>query len=170
MNIRYLFTAMVFMLLVACQSGEGDTSDLLSQIDALETTNEKNTTTQNSRDLIALYEQYVEANPDDAERNARFLYRAATLNYRMNAFGAASKQLMTAMKNYPESANTPNAALLLATINQDNFRNPLVGNVIYQAFVKAFPNHSEHAKIQQQLSADLPALAESIKTMGQQLY
>ena len=58
--------------------------------------------------LVDEYKKYIELNPDDSEQNSKFLYRAASVLFRMNRFSGAEGLLKQALKDYYDTENTPN--------------------------------------------------------------
>jgi len=169
---RLFFCLLTVALLVACtnNAAEEGEQNLMGLIKSWEAQNERTPNTENSQKLLGLYNQYIEANPDDTENNARFQYRAASLNYRMNQFAPAAKLLEESIRKNYASPNTPNSIMLLASIYKENFRNPTVANIIYQAFVAAFPNDESTPKAQSYLATDILPVEDNLNSLGQNLY
>ena len=163
------FLFLSLLLFFACAPNKKE-SGLSTQIANLELENEKKPSTATSNELIGLYKKYVAENPSDADNNGRYLYRAATLHFRMNQFSPAEKLLKKAIKDYYKSANTPNNALLLSTIYKDHFRNPDAAIAIKQCFLDAFPNHSDYDKVAKSIPKGRASVEDYIAGLGQKLF
>lgn len=145
----------------------GDQSDSIEQLEAKV---EENPTPEDADALIALYREYIDTHPADTEQNARYLYRAAGLMYRLNRHNDASMMLKEAVKDYYEASQTANNAYFLATIQEEKLNNPVLATSVYQAIDKAFPSFEQAAKVKTKLSADLPPIKTRIDTLAKGIF
>ncbi|NRB50170.1 MAG: tetratricopeptide repeat protein [Saprospiraceae bacterium] len=153
--------------LLSLQACGGDQSDGIEQLEAKV---EENPTPQDADALIALYREYIDTHPEEAEQNARYLYRAAGLMYRLNRHNDASMLLKEAVKDYYGASQTANNAFFLATIQEEKLNNPVLATSVYQAIDKAFPNFEEAAEVKAKLSADLPPIQTRIDTLAKGIF
>lgn len=170
LGMKFIYGIMLVMLfLTACQNEPATTAELES-IQAMETALEQNLNQEMVQELVEKYQQYVQANPDNTEQNAEFLYRAGLLHFRLNRFNVALDYAKEVLKNYFETPASPKAALLMATIYRDKLKNDIGANAVMQGFVKAFPNHEETARIKNNLLAGAPPLEQQIDTLKFELF
>lgn len=81
--------------------------------------------TPNKEDIIELerkYLKYVKKNPTNVEWCGRYLYRAGGINYQVSNFKKAESLLKQGVEEFAGSPATPNSAVLLAKIYEENFR------------------------------------------------
>lgn len=158
-----LFLLFLF-LLGACQSEQ---TQLQREIGKLEETLEQNPEPEAAIALIDQYQAYSERFPDDAATNARYLYRAAGLAYRMNRFSEAIELLNTAIRKYYAGANTANNALLLGAIYEEKLHNEDLAATAYQAAARAFPANSE---VQAKLKTGWSDLEDRLRLQADQVF
>ncbi len=144
MKIASLFVLLSSLLLIACEQQNPEQQAIA--------TLEKQLGSQPSEvlanELNGLYLDYLNQYPDDTDTHARYLYRAAALEYRMDRYsGAASllKMLITDYRNHPLAAE---GAHLLASIYEEKLQSPEIAQTIFQVFAQAFPNYKDLADIQ----------------------
>lgn len=153
--------------LLSLQSCGGDQTASIAQ---LESKVEENPTPEDADALIAMYREYIDTHPDDAEQNSKYLYRAAGLMFRLNRHNDASNLLKEAIKDYYKASQTPNNAYLLATIQEEKLNNPVLATSVFQALDKAFPSFEEAAAVKAKLSADLPPIQTRIDTLAKGIF
>ena len=152
---------------MACSSEQ---NKLQSEITSLEETLDAENSTENAEALINKYMAYLDQFPDDAEHNAKYLYRAAGVQYRMNRFSSAEQYLKQALKDYYPADQTPTNAHLLGVIYDEKLRNPQNAQTVFQALRQAFPNYEKADEVKQKLADDLADLNTRISTLGQQMF
>lgn len=164
---QILYFLSLIILFAACASDGGD-KKLAAEIETLEKEVETQATNENSSSLLEKYTAYVEANPEDHNTNSLYLYRAATLQYRMNRYQGAINFLKQALKNHYEGENTENNVLLLGSIYKDKMRNPDGASATYQCFVEAFPNSEKTPTIKTDYP-EFPTYDARLKDLGNRL-
>lgn len=144
-TIRHLIYACLFTAcLFACQSEQQKARAEISQQEAqVESKGEPEKATE----LVQQYLAYANNYPEDREASPRYLYRAATLQYRLNNYDAAKSNLETAIRKYYDNENTPNAVLLLGTIYQDKLKDKMAGSILYQSAAENFPSLFQEAPV-----------------------
>lgn len=111
-----LFLLSICLIVTSCTNGGS------SKIAELE---KKVEATPNKDDIIELersYVKFVKNNPSNAEWCGRYLYRAGGINYRIQNFKKAVTLLTQGVEDFESSPATPNSAVLLAKIYEENFR------------------------------------------------
>lgn len=161
-----LFFALVFTF--ACSS---EKSKMQADISKLETALEETPDTENAKALIDAYNAYIAANPDDREENARYLYRAAGVQFRMNQFSGAVESLNRGLKEYYNSSVSAQNAALLGHIYSDKLRNEENASTIYQAMAQVYPDYEQIDEIKTRLEkASLPPVEERIESLGRRMF
>lgn len=145
-------------------------SDQSSNIAQLEAKVEENPTPEDADALIALYRAYIDEHPEDVEQNARYLYRAAGLMYRLNRFNDASNLLKESIRDYYGASQTANNAFFMASIQEEKLNNPVLATSIYQAVAQAFPKFEKAAEVKAKLPADLPSIQTRIDTLAKGIF
>lgn len=120
--------------------------------------------------LIQQYLTYVNNYPDDAVANARYLYRAASLQYRLNNFEAARSSLETAIRDYYEHENTAKAVLLLENIYQEKLRDRMAGSILLQSAAESFPELSEESAVANVRNSGLAPVAQRLDAVARAMY
>jgi TolA-binding protein len=165
MRINPVYSCLIlFTLLVACQ---GERRQLDAEIERLEKTVEASPSPEQARRLIELYQEYAAKFTGDHQTNAKYLYRAAGLAYRMNRFTDAIDMLTLAIKDHYAGDNTPNNALLLGAIYEDKLRNETLYATVYQAAAQAFPGV---AAIKEKNRDDWPPLEDRLAVLGRAMF
>ena len=165
-RIFALFLISAALLAQSCQS---DKQKLQQEIAQMETQLEAASSTELANNLIDKYLAYVAAYPEDADTDARFLYRAAGVNYRQGRYQMAADLLEQALKDYYASENTPASALLLGTILKENLKKTEAATTVFQSIKQAFPGFEEAKTETDQLDPSLPAISQRMGALLQQL-
>lgn len=161
-----LIFALIFLF--ACSS---EKSKMQADISNLETALEETPDTENAKALIDAYQAYITAYPEDTEENARYLYRAAGVQFRMNQFSGAVETLNRGLKEYYSSSVTPNNAALLGHIYSEKLRNEENATTIYQAMAQVFPDYEQMDEIKARLKkANFSPLDERIESLGRRMF
>lgn|GEM_PF-781219 len=121
-NILTMKLNIILALLSICLIATSCTQSGSSEIAELE---KKVAATPNKDDIIELersYVKFVKKNPSNKDWCGRYLYRAAGINYQIQNFKKAEAQLIQGIEEFKSSKATPNSAVLLAKILDENFR------------------------------------------------
>ena len=154
--------------LLACSS---EKSKMQADISKLETALEETPNTENAKAVIDAYNGYISAYPEDTEENARYLYRAAGVQFRMNQFSGAVESLNQGLKKYYNSSVTAKNAALLGHIYSEKLRNEENASTIYQAMAQVFPDYEQMEEINARLQqANLAPVDERIESLGRRMF
>lgn len=164
MRVCYCFCVLTLLSLGACHSEQ---SKLQREITKLEDSLEQAPAPETAKSLVEQYQAYSARFPDDVEANARYLYRAAGLAYRMNRFSEAIELLNTAIRQYYAGSNTVNNALLLGTIYEEKLRNEALAATVYQAAAQTFTDNGE---LRSKLQPDWEALDTRMQVLAKQVF
>jgi TolA-binding protein len=145
-------------------------SDSNTSIASLEAKVEENPTPEDADALIAMYNEYIANNPEDAELNAKYLYRAAGLLFRLNRFNEASNVLKEAVKNHYSSSQTANNIYFMGTIQEEKLNNTELATSIYQCLQQAFPQFENAAAVAQKLQGNIPPITARIDTLAKGIF
>ena len=167
MKIKIFSFLLIAMLFFACGS---DNPEGMDEIIKLEKSLEENPDLDVANALVEEYKKVVEANPDDGEANAKYLYRAASVLYRMNRFSAAESLLKQAIKDHYSASNTPNNALLLGAVYHDKQKNMNSAATVYQALMQSFPEHEEVQKAKGKLDPTWRPIDERIEQLAASMF
>ena len=167
MKIKIFLLLLISCIIFACKS---DQTKGLEEIIKLEKALEENPNLDIATALVDEYKKYIEENPDDLEQNSKYLYRAASVLYRMNRFSGAEALLKQALKDYFAAENTPNNGLLLGAIYDEKLRNTASAATVYQALHRQFPSDEEVAKTADKLDPSWSSLEERIGQMATQMF
>ncbi len=159
-NIILSFFA-ITLLFAACQS-DTEISKLEKEVDA-------NPTPENVKSLVQLYNDYMTNNPNDAETNGRYCYRAASKEYQINNIRGAINQLEKGIKEYASSSITPSSAFLLAEIHRTKFRQIDKSNWYYQVVNEVYPD-SEYAEKSKSFNNTGQNLDKMIDVLRQNIF
>lgn len=162
-----IFLLFLFVFFAACSS-DTNTTAADPEIEALEKEVETSPNAENSKALLDKYNATVAANPDSHDQNSRYLYRAASIQYRMNRFTGAINLLKQALKDHYSGDNTANNILLLGSILKEKIKTEDGAATTYQSFLKAFPNHEKAASIKADYG-NLPDFETRLKNLGDRL-
>ena len=166
-NVVLFFLLSLILVFSSCSNEQASQQEAIS---TLEASIDKDPTTENATALIEAYDNYISTFPDDKEYNAKLLYRAAALQYRMNRFNGSLNKLTRGIKDYYETSTTPKSAIFLGDIYLEKLSNPDNAYSVYQTLIKAFPNAEESKKAAEKMPAGLPGIEDRMKTLGEQIY
>lgn len=145
-------------------------SDSNTSIASLEAKVEENPTPEDADALIAMYNDYMANNPEDAEQNAKYQYRAAGLLYRLNRFNEASNVLKEAVKNHYSSSQTANNIYFMGNIQEEKLNNKELAMSIYQCLQQGFPQFENAAAVSQKLQGNIPPITARIDTLAKGIF
>ena len=165
MKIKIFSLICISCLFFACGSDSGS-----SEIAKLEKALEANANPDNAKALVDAYSAYVAANPEDVEQSSKYLYRAASVQYRMNRFSGAEQLLKQALRKYYGSSNTVNNALLLASVYGDKLRNTASAATVYQALNQKFGSDEAVQKVSDKIDPTWVSLDQRIETLGASMF
>lgn len=165
----YLFCVCLCLLGVsACQNEQQHAQ---SEITKQEARVENDGDPEAVNELIQQYLAYRTNYPEDAEANARYLYRAAALQYRLNNYDAARSNLEKAIRDYFDNENTPNAVLLLESIYEEKLKDKMASSILLQAAAENFPDLAKQkpsvASVQ---SSGLAPAAQRLDAVARAMY
>ena len=166
MKIRIFSILLLSGLFFACGSDNQGMGDIIQLEKALET----DASLDNAKSLVDAYTAYIDAHPEDGEQNSKYLYRAASVQYRMNRFSGAEQLLKQAIKDYYSSSNTVNNALLLASVYGDKLRNTASAATVYQAVKRQFPNEEAVKKVANKMDPTWAPLEQRVEALGQSMF
>lgn len=124
----------------ACQNAEKQQS--IEEIAGLEQAYAKQPNSGNFTALIARYNEFLQAHPEDQENNPRFLYRMAAAYYQKRDASNALIFLERGLKEYEHQEATPRSLMLKGTIHQENQRQTQA-IIAYGELIRRFPNHPD---------------------------
>lgn len=160
----------IFVLLIAAVMISGCGTDAeKSAIDALEQKLETSKDPKDAEALLEAYSKYLEEHPDDIN-NARYLYRSASVMFRMNRFATATDHLKLALRNYHESDNSAKTCDLLAEIYANKLQNPEAAATVRQALVAAFPGYEGIEKVKGEIAPETKPFKERMEDMIPQMF
>ncbi len=145
------YTLLLFALSILFASCSNEQQSQRAAIEAQEAKTDTTATKTEAETLIQLYTDYRGAYPEDAVFNPKYLYREATLHYRLKAYEKAAALLEELIADYPEASVRPQAAHMLGDIYEENMRQLPAAYTIYQALQEAYPEHPQTAKAQERL-------------------
>lgn len=96
-----------------------------------------------ANELNAAYLNYINEHPEDEDNNARYLYRAASLEYRMDRYSGAASLLESLLENYRNHSLAAEGTHLLASIYEDKLQAAPVAQTIYKIFGEVFPKYPD---------------------------
>lgn len=96
-----------------------------------------------ANELNGLYLDYINKYPEDTDSHARYLYRAAALEYRMDRHSGAASLLQMLISEYRTHPLSAEGAHLLGTIYEEQLQSPEVAQTLFQAFEQAFPDYKD---------------------------
>jgi TolA-binding protein len=165
----YLFGVCFCLLsLSACQ---GEQQHAQSEISKQEARVENNGDPETVNELIQQYLAYSTHYPDDSEANARYLYRAAALQYRLNNYDAARASLEKAIRDYYDNENTPNSVLLLESIYEEKLKDKMASSILLQAAAESFPSlASQKASVASVQSSGLAPAVQRLDAVARAMY
>ena len=122
------------MLTLSCGN-----SDYASEISRLEKLHQDEPTAETKKQLVAAYKGFIGANSDDKAKCANYISKQANLEMDLNQYQNAAASLTTAIKDYPDSSNTPKNIQMMGTLLLDRIypNNP---SEAFTAFLGLFSN------------------------------
>ncbi len=163
---RFTIFMLLFLPMLSCSSEQ---QKLSNEMERLEAAIEQNNSPEIANQLQAVYNEYLDKFPDDEALNARLLYRLGGLNYRMNKFEQAEKHLRQALKQYPDSDNSYNTALLLGSIYDENYQNTNLSNLIYQNIAETF-SEQDLSQVSNKITPNAPTPDQLLQSLQQQIF
>ena len=163
-------TCLALCLCFALWHCTNDSNDTSGSIAGLEAQFDQNADGQIANELLAAYDTFIAENPEKEDQVARYLYRKAGILYRLNKNNEAINALNEAIRKFPDNPNTPNCALLVATILSENFYNEQVPLSIYQCLEQKSLDDTQQNTIAEKLPANTPPLMDRIKGMQAQIF
>ena len=170
---KTLLFSMCLLWMLACKndksataSSEAKTPSIADLEQQVESSNDKAIADQ----LIAQYAQYIEEHPGDAESNARYLYRMASLYFRQNQYPAAADKLMELLRTYPGSKVEASAMHLLASIFKDHLGYEDLAQDLLQHIARTYPHYPEVAAVKQHLHGNAKPLKERVLEYAHAIY
>ncbi len=155
----------IILLMASCQSDSG----LVSEITKLEKAADASPSLENINQLVSKYQQYAKENPEDAEWNGRYMYRAASKQLKANNIRGAIQNLTEGIKQYGSSTATPNSLYLMAETYATKFRQPDQADLYYQGLVEGFPSNEYAAKAKDKLRSQ-SSLGDRINVIKNDIY
>lgn len=156
------------IILVALSACAPPKRQYQQKIDHLEESLSQETNSETARQLQTAYRTYVEQFPEDTLLNSRYLYRSAGLSYRMQDIPAALSAIHQALEEYYSADNTPNNAILLATLYEQELRKPNLTYTVLQGLDLAFPGGVSSAPLK--LPANLPDVFSRLDTLRTRIF
>lgn len=164
MRQSFIFSLLVLVSCSACQPKKQyqETIKQLEEDLSAESSGEK------ASALQAAYLDYVEQFPEDTMLNSRYLYRLAGLSYRLQDIPTALSATHQALEDYYPAENTPNNAILLARLYQDELRKPALAYTIVQALELSFADAQVIKDFV--LPANLPDVFSRLDTLRSNIF
>lgn len=154
-------------LLPACTSEQDDRRNAIAE---LEGQTEGAADAATAKILIEAYEDYAAAYPQDAEYTPRYLYREATLQYRLGDFQAAAERLRQLLGNYPQTPAAPQAMLLLGDLYLTELQQPEAGQMALQALIAHFPDSPAAREAKDRIDPAAPAMDTALENLRFEIY
>lgn len=164
MRQSFIFSLLVLISISACQQKK----QYQKTINQLEEELSEESNGEKARELQTAYLNYVEQFPEDTMLNSRYLYRLAGLSYRLQELPTALNAAHQALEEYYTADNTPNNALLLARLYQDELRKPAVAYTIVQALQLGFSGAEVTAGFV--LPSNLPDVFNRLDTLRSNIF
>ncbi|MCB0375255.1 MAG: tetratricopeptide repeat protein [Sinomicrobium sp.] len=163
----FLVLVILFFSLTACQNEQQHAQ---SEITKQETLIEDESDPEAAEQLIQQYLAYASTYPEDGEASARYLYRVAALQYRLNNFDAARSNLEKAIHKYYDHENTPKAVLLLGDIYQEKLHNKFASSVLYQSAAESMPSLAEEAEVAAMNKTGFGPVTQRLELIADNMY
>ena len=149
MKASHVLIILSLTILSSCQnntSGDGNNERVSEeQISALE---EELFNSQSMRldkrkalDLVNLYEDFADGNPDDP-RSADYLFRAADISINLNRPTKTIALFDKLMGRYPTHEKAPTALFLKGFVMEDQMQDYEGAGEVYELFLEKYPNSS----------------------------
>ncbi len=121
---------------------------------------------ENAKQLIKAYQDYVSTYPDRDDQNAIYLRKAGQAAIDAGQYDLAAELLSTAIKDHFSAKSTQENILLLADVYSKNLKNEVVAASILQSGQKQFPSSELLA---QHIDPAWPALINRLKTLKEEV-
>jgi len=161
--VLFTFAACVSTLL-SCDSAGAD--QVLTRLEQLEKALAKNPDPALADSLVAVSQEWTALMPDDPTRQADGALRAAKALALTNRAALAQARLKFVLKQYRDTPQAPEAALLLAALYKKELGSPATAFTIYQLFPEAFPGSDQIAEAKSYLPGNVPPLPARIDSMA----
>ncbi|MBT8221501.1 MAG: tetratricopeptide repeat protein, partial [Bacteroidia bacterium] len=125
---------------------------------------------EHANQLIELYAEYVQNNPNDVDENARLLQKSARLYKDNKEYIKAAGILVMAIKQFFVSTSTAENIIELATIYQDNLDNQEAYIATLNGFLNAFPDHEAAEEISIELGETRVNITEHMIDLGTAIF
>lgn len=165
MLTKYLYFGILCLFTLAMTACQSEQQRLQDEISTLEAKLEQESTTAEADSLLRRYQAYIDIYPDDTNMQARYLYRMAGLQYRMNQFEAARSNLERAIRDHYTHENTPNSIALLQDLYRNKLRYLFAGSILQQSLAQKFPELATG-----DVPADMPPIAARLDTLAVKIY
>lgn len=142
MNIKRIVNLILVpaMLITACSSpGDNLKSSIKAMEDSLFADETKMIDRQKARDLIKLYVQFADENPEDKDTPAT-LFKAGDLSMNLNMPRQAIQLFDRIMANYPDFEKAPQCLFLKGYIFENDLKDLKMAKQIYEEFLVKYPD------------------------------
>lgn len=163
--MRQPYPLVLFALLLLISACSNEQQSQREAIEAQEAKTDTASTESSAAALVQLYADYRETYPEDTDFNPKYLYREATLHYRLNEFEQAVSRLKEVLEAYPDAPVCPQAAYMLGAIYEEKMRSQPVAHTLYQAMQTAYPEHPQTAKASERLPAEIADAADRLEEL-----
>jgi tetratricopeptide (TPR) repeat protein len=143
-----------------------ETDQLLRQVEQIEKTLAQSPDPVLADSLIAVCQEWMALLPDDPARQADGALRTAKALALTNRATLAQTRLKYLLKEYRDTPQAPEAALLLASLYKKELGSPATAFSIYQLFPEAFPTAAQIAEAKSYLPGNVPPLQQRIDSMA----
>lgn len=158
---------LLFMALMGCTSEQQKRQ---AAIAGLEAEAEGKTDAATAKILIESYADYISAYPEDPTFTPRYLYREATLQYRLSNFPAAAERLLQLLERHNGAEVAPQAMLLLGDLYNSALQQPKAGQLALQALTRRFPESESTKTAAEQLGNTMVALEDELEALRLSIY
>ncbi|MBL4577304.1 MAG: tetratricopeptide repeat protein [Flavobacteriales bacterium] len=139
---RYQFTYTLLLLALIGCSTKNDSIEMIGKLEQeLYSNTEKVFDRQSADKLVAHYESFVEANPDDT-LCASYLFKGGEVSMGMGSSEKAIELYNRVYKEYPDYRKAATALFLIGFVNETQVRNLAKAQKHYRKFIADFPDHN----------------------------
>jgi outer membrane protein assembly factor BamD (BamD/ComL family) len=139
-NLKLLTLSLAGLLIFACSSPLEDAKkDISSKEESLFSDEMKMIDKQKADDLIASYDDFATNYPDDNE-SPEFLFKAGDMAMNLNKPNKAIAFFNRILSEYPNFEKIPQCVFLKAYIYENSLYDLDKAKLIYEEFIKRFPN------------------------------
>ncbi len=154
-------------LMPACTNEQDNRRDAIAGLEAQAEGADDATT---AKILIEAYQDYAAAYPQDTEYTPRYMYREASLRYRLGDFQAAAGQLRQLLANYPQNPAAPQAMLLLGDLYLTELQQPAAGRMALQALVTTYPDSPAATEAKGRIDPSTPEMDTALEKLRFEIY